>query len=448
VVVTGSSEGIGERLACRLAAAGARLALVARGTDKLEAVRARIEEVGGEAHCFSADLSCEQHVARVLGEVLAAFGHVDILVSNAGRSIRRSVKYQGSERFHDFQRLMALNYFGALRLVLGVLPGMEACGRGQVVHVSSFGVPTRQPRFAGYCASKSALDAALQCAAGEVATKGVAMSTVYMPLVKTKMVESKGHSYDHVAMVTVDEACEYIEHAIVTRRAEVFDVCSRFLQLMYTFDPGFINRLNSLVYRLERERAPDDVAARARPRKATRQLKMRASNQTRLLKCLASLLTLFSGAERALFVRGGLPWAARDVVVLAVIPLVIVVHMACAAAIASARGARECGRWCGRQLGRPAGAQMPSNAAVAEADVEAAHIGESAEPRAAAERACDRPAPPPCEGARHSARGADGDAGTSLAGAEQEGEARTSSPRPDAGGRTASPSGRGASRVA
>merc|ERR1719343_571323 len=217
-------------------------------------------DAGGVAHAYSANLSCEKECDRVLAEILSDHGRVDIFVSNAGRSIRRSVKYQGAERFHDFQRLMALNYFGAMRLILGVLPGMEERGHGQVVHVSSFGVPTRQPRFAGYCASKSALDSALQCAAGEVATKGVAMSTVYMPLVRTKMVESKGHSYDHVAMVTVDEACEYIEHAVVTRRTEVMDLPSRWLSLMHTFNPTFITGLNSVVYRLEKERAPDDVA--------------------------------------------------------------------------------------------------------------------------------------------------------------------------------------------
>merc|ERR1719343_769231 len=236
-------------------------------------------DAGGEAHAYSANISSETECDRVLREILTQLGVVDIFVSNAGRSIRRSVKYQGAERFHDFQRLMALNYFGALRLVLGVLPGMEERGCGQVVHVSSFGVPTRQPRFAGYCASKSALDAALQCAAGEVAAKGVKMSTVYMPLVQTKMVQSKGHSYDHVSMLTVDEACEYIEHAIVTKRAEVIDAPSRFLSLMYIFQPSFMNGLNSLVHRSEREKPPDDVAAKALKKKSTRQLKMQPSSK-------------------------------------------------------------------------------------------------------------------------------------------------------------------------
>merc|ERR1719343_1760127 len=238
-------------------------------------------DAGGEAHAYSANISSEADCDRVMSEIVMNFGVVDIFVSNAGRSIRRSVKYQGGERFHDFQRLMALNYFGALRMILGVLPSMEERGHGQVVHVSSFGVPTRQPRFAGYCASKAALDAALQCAAGEVAAKGVSMSTVYMPLVQTKMVQSKGHSYDHVAMLSVDEACEYIEHAITTKRAEVIDAPSRFLSLMHTFAPSFITGLNSLVYRLESEKVPEDVAAKGLKRSRTRKLKMTSSSKDR-----------------------------------------------------------------------------------------------------------------------------------------------------------------------
>merc|ERR1712039_671029 len=175
------------------------------------------------------------------------------------------------------------------RLILGLLPSMMERGSGHGVHVSSFGVPTRQPRFAGYCASKSALDAALQCAAGEVRAKGVYMSTVYMPLVQTKMVQSKGHSYDHVAMLTVDEACEYIEHAIVKKRAEVIDAPSRFLSLMHAFAPSFIVGLNSLVYRLEGEKAPDDVAVRGLKRKSTRKLSMIRCELTSQLKSASAL---------------------------------------------------------------------------------------------------------------------------------------------------------------
>jgi len=340
VVVTGSSEGIGARLARRLAASGARVVLVARSMEKLEAVKERIEDAGGEAHAFPANLSSEGDCDRVLGAILERLGRVDIFVSNAGRSIRRSVKYQGSERFHDFQRLMALNYFGALRMILGVLPGMEEQGFGQVVHISSFGVPTRQPRFAGYCASKSALDAALQCAAGEVAAKGVAMSTVYMPLVQTKMVQSKGHSYDHVSMLSVDEACEYIEHAIITKKAEVIDAPSRWLSLMHTFNPSWINGLNSLVYRLESEAPPDGLDARTLKRAKSKTLKVGASKSNRTLRVLACFLWFFSQLDLVVFLRCRVPWVIRDCCCFLVMAMVLVATPVVAGLIAAVRVAR------------------------------------------------------------------------------------------------------------
>merc|ERR1712060_100001 len=131
------------------------------------------------------------------------------------------------------------------------------------------------------------------------------------------------------AMLTVDEACEYIEHAIVKKRAEVIDAPSRFLSLMHTFVPSFIVGLNSLVYRLEGEKAPEDVAAQKLKRSATRKLKMTSSSKNQLLKFLASFMWFFSRLELVVFVRIGLPWVARDLVVLVVMALVMVVWSLC-----------------------------------------------------------------------------------------------------------------------
>merc|ERR1719291_1649536 len=155
------------------------------------------------------------------------------------------------------------------------------------------------------------------------------------------MVQSKGHSYDHVAMLTVDEACEYIEHAITTKRAEVIDAPSRFLSLMHTFAPAFIIGLNSLVYRLEGEKAPDDVAARRLKRKSTRKLKMKSSSKDRLLKFLASFMWFFSRLELVLFVRVGLPWMARDVFALIVMALVLLVQTVVVVVLSTVRTARQ-----------------------------------------------------------------------------------------------------------
>jgi len=222
---------------------------------------------------------------------------------------------------------MALNFFGALRLVLGLLPSMVERGCGHIVHVSSFGVPTRQPRFAGYCASKSALDAALQSMAGEVASKGITTSSVFMPLVQTKMVESKGHSYDHISMLTLDMACDLIEHAIITKEAEVMDSPSRFLALLHFFRPSLIVGLNSLVYRLEGERPPDGAGAiGADAERKAKALKKEASGSGfSALRALGSLLAFFSRLEM-LLMRLGVAWIVRDpMIILVMLNMVVAI---------------------------------------------------------------------------------------------------------------------------
>src|SRR5215207_4399619 len=158
VLITGASSGIGKATAVKAAAAGAKVLLVARTPEKLEETKAEIEESGGEAQIHPCDLSDIPDVERMANEVLKEHGRVDVLVNNAGRSIRRSVELS-YDRFHDFERTMQLNYFGALRLTLGLLPVMRrrTQGRkgGHVINVSSIGVQTNTPRFSAYVASKA-----------------------------------------------------------------------------------------------------------------------------------------------------------------------------------------------------------------------------------------------------------------------------------------------------
>src|SRR3954471_1086274 len=133
VVITGASSGIGRTTAIHVGEAGAKVVLVARTREKLEEVAEIIREHGGEAYVHPADLSDPEDVERVGKEILSDVDHVDILVNNAGRSIRRSVKYQ-YDRFHDFQRTMTLNYFGALKLILAFLPGMRERKSGHIIN--------------------------------------------------------------------------------------------------------------------------------------------------------------------------------------------------------------------------------------------------------------------------------------------------------------------------
>ncbi|WP_329476947.1 SDR family NAD(P)-dependent oxidoreductase [Kribbella sp. NBC_01484] len=189
VLVTGASYGIGEATARRLARAGATVLLVARTADQLEVVAGEIRASGGTAFVYPANLADPVAVEELARTVLAEHGRVDVLVSNAGKSIRRSVA-DSYQRFHDIERTNAVNYLGPAKLVLELLPSMRERGSGHIVNVSTAGVRTPpMARWSAYLASKSAFDVWLRCVAQEIRGDGVTTSTVYMGLVHTRMSE-------------------------------------------------------------------------------------------------------------------------------------------------------------------------------------------------------------------------------------------------------------------
>ncbi len=219
IVVTGATAGIGEDCAIKLAAAGGIVILAARTPEKLDATMAKIKDSGGRAYAYSCDISDMADCDRFVKKVLDEHGHVDILINNAGRSIRRSIKYS-FDRFHDFERTMQLNYFGALRLIMGFSPAMLERKTGQIINISSIGVLTNPPRFSAYVASKAALDAFSLCAASEFADSNVHFSTIYMPLVKTAMT-APTKLYNAFPMLTPDEASELVMKAVKDRPTRV-----------------------------------------------------------------------------------------------------------------------------------------------------------------------------------------------------------------------------------
>ncbi|MGZ0145507.1 SDR family NAD(P)-dependent oxidoreductase [Kribbella sp. WER1] len=189
VLVTGSSYGIGEATARRLAVAGATVLLVARTEEQLQVVADEIRSGGGSAYVYPANLADPAAVEELVRTVLAAHERVDVLVNNAGKSIRRSIA-DTYQRFHDIERTNAVNYLGPAKLVLELLPSMRERRSGHIVNVSTAGVRTPpMARWSAYLASKSAFDVWLRCVAQEVRGDGVTTSTVYMGLVHTRMSE-------------------------------------------------------------------------------------------------------------------------------------------------------------------------------------------------------------------------------------------------------------------
>ncbi len=248
VVVTGASSGIGEALAHRLGDAGARVLLVARSAEKLENTRRAIVARGGVAHACPADLSSAEDTERLVRAILADHGRVDILVNNAGMSIRRSVA-KSYDRVHDFERALALNFLGALRLIMGFVPGMRAQKSGHILNVSTIGVQVNVPRYGAYIASKAALDAFSRILAVEVLKDGIAVTTVYMPLVKTPMMESTT-IYQSFPMRSAEEAADLIIDGIVRRPKRVAVPAGNLFEFAYGVAPKAIERVLNAAYQL------------------------------------------------------------------------------------------------------------------------------------------------------------------------------------------------------
>ena len=287
VMITGASSGIGEALAYRLCAAGAKVLLVARSLEKLEAIQQGIEAHGGRAFVYAADLSDAKDTERLVAAVLAEHGRVDVLVNNAGISIRRSVQ-KSYERVHDFERTLALNFLGAVRLIMGFLPAMRAAKQGQILNVSTIGVQVNVPRYGAYIASKAALDAFSRVLAVEALKDGVKVTTIYMPLVKTPMMKSTT-IYDAFPMRTADEAADLIVDGIVHQPKRVATPVGNLFEFAYGLAPNAIDRVLNAAYQLypesgdkkdQREPASGDAAMFQRVFKAvTRRAKRRRAGR-------------------------------------------------------------------------------------------------------------------------------------------------------------------------
>jgi NAD(P)-dependent dehydrogenase (short-subunit alcohol dehydrogenase family) len=216
VLVTGASFGIGEATARKLAAAGATVLLAARSEDKLDDIAQSIRDSGGQAVSYPADLSDEDTVSAFTERLLNEHGPPDIVVSNAGKSIRRSLHLQ-YERPHDFDRTIGINYLGPIRLLLGLLPAMRERGAGHIVNVSSVGVRVPPgPRWGAYQASKGAFDMWLRSVAPELHADGVDVTTIYMGLIHTRM-SAPTPSLRNVPGLTPDQAADIVAKAIIER---------------------------------------------------------------------------------------------------------------------------------------------------------------------------------------------------------------------------------------
>jgi len=256
VVITGASSGIGKATALRVAALGGTPVLVARGAEKLERTRHDIEVAGGTAHVYPCDLSDLDDIDRLTRKLVKELDRIDVVVNNAGRSIRRSLRLS-YDRFHDFERTMQLNYFGAIRLVMGLIPTMAAGGGGHIVNISSIGVQTNPPRFAAYVASKAALDAWSRVVSSELVGDNVTFTSIHMPLVRTPMI-APTKIYDAFPTISPAQAADLVLKAIRHRPHEINTLMGTAGEVSHAIAPRAAFQVLHQAYKI----FPDSAAAR------------------------------------------------------------------------------------------------------------------------------------------------------------------------------------------
>ncbi|WP_301102249.1 SDR family oxidoreductase [Propionivibrio sp.] len=255
VLLTGGSSGIGKATIRKIAEAGAIAVTIARDAKQLDETRLEFAAAGLTLITHVVDIAAKEQCDALVKLMNEQYGGVDILINNAGRSIRRGVE-NSFDRFHDYERTMEVNYFGALRLTMGLLPAMLAKQKGHVVNISSIGVLTNAPRFSAYVASKAAMDAWTRCAASEFADRHIDFTTINMPLVKTPMI-SPTKLYEQVPTLTPEEAAVLVIDAIIRKPVRIATRLGIFGALLHSLTP----KVAQIVMNTSFNMFPDSIAA-------------------------------------------------------------------------------------------------------------------------------------------------------------------------------------------
>ncbi|MEU8899865.1 SDR family NAD(P)-dependent oxidoreductase [Nocardia sp. NPDC048505] len=247
VLITGASSGIGRATALRMGGAGATVALVARREEELRSVAAEVEALGGKPHVYPCDLTDFAALDAMAAQVISDHGGVDVLINNAGRSIRRRLD-ESYDRFHDYDRTMQLNYLAPVRLMLAVVPGMRERRFGSIVNVLSIANLAGAPGYAAYTASKAALDALCVNLQVEARPDNVRFTSVFMPMVRTAMI-APNDIYKDARALTPDQAAKAIAGAVIDRPRRVAPILGRVTAILDHLIPEKLDGIRSKFFR-------------------------------------------------------------------------------------------------------------------------------------------------------------------------------------------------------
>lgn len=256
VIITGASSGIGRASAIAVAERGATVFALARNGEALDELIAEIRAQGGQAYAFACDVTDSASVDATVKDILGRFDHVDYLVNNAGRSIRRSV-VNSTDRLHDYERVMAVNYFGAVRMVLALLPHWRERRFGHVVNVSSAGVQARSPKYSSYLPSKAALDAFSEVVATETLSDHITFTNIHMPLVRTPMI-APSQRLNPTRAISPERAAAMVVRGLVEKPSRIDTPIGTLAEAGNYFAPRTARRILHQLYL----GYPDSAAAR------------------------------------------------------------------------------------------------------------------------------------------------------------------------------------------
>jgi len=299
VIITGASSGIGRASAIAVAERGGCVFALARNAEALDGLIAEIRAAGGQAYAFTCDVTDSTSVEHTVKDILGQFGHVDYLVNNAGRSIRRSIS-ASTDRLHDYERVMAVNYFGAVRMVLALLPHWRERRFGHVVNVSSAGVQASSPKYSAYIPSKAALDAFAEVVGTETLSDHITFTSIHMPLVKTPMI-APSRRLNPMPPITAEHAAAMVVRGLVEKPARIDTPVGTLADVGMYFTPKLSRRVLHQLYL----GYPDSAAARGQD---TDEAQQRTPRRPKRPKPAVASLRVPRPVKRAVRLVPGVHW--------------------------------------------------------------------------------------------------------------------------------------------
>jgi short-subunit dehydrogenase len=261
IIITGASSGIGEEAALQLAQAGAKVCLIARRAEELQRIQVKIQAQGGDVSIYPADITDQEQLEACVTQILSAHEKVDVLVNNAARSIRRPI-LESLDRLHDYERTMQINYFAAVNMTLHLLPHFMKNGAGHIVNISTMSTQVPIPLFSAYLASKSALESFSRSLSMELKDKGIDVSIVYFPMVRTPM-SSKTAIYKHMKMLDTSAAAGWIVKAIKGKSYRVSSKAGLVANALLNTTPTWMMNLSRPLFQLMDKRLKSKLKTEA-----------------------------------------------------------------------------------------------------------------------------------------------------------------------------------------